>query len=40
MGSIVLSWRITMDWADWFYLGLSVLFFGATWAFVKLCERV
>jgi hypothetical protein len=29
-----------MDWADWLYVGLSVLFFGLTWAFVKLCERV
>jgi hypothetical protein len=25
---------------DVLYLGLSVLFFGLTWAFVKLCERV
>jgi hypothetical protein len=25
---------------DGLYLGLSVLFFGLTWAFVKLCERV
>jgi hypothetical protein len=29
-----------MDWMDWLYVGLSVLFFGITWAFVKLCERV
>ena len=29
-----------MDWADGLYVGLSVLFFGITWAFVKLCERV
>jgi len=29
-----------MDWADLLYVGLSVLFFGLTWAFVKLCERV
>ncbi len=29
-----------MDWADVLYVGLSVLFFGVTWAFVKLCERV
>ena len=29
-----------MDWMDGFYVGLSVLFFGLTWAFVKLCERV
>lgn len=29
-----------MDWADALYVGLSVLFFGLTWAFVKLCERV
>jgi hypothetical protein len=29
-----------MDWMDWLYVGLSVLFFGVTWAFVKLCERV
>ena len=25
---------------DLLYLGLSVLFFGLTWAFVKLCDRV
>jgi len=25
---------------DLFYVGLSVLFFGLTWAFVKLCDRV
>ncbi len=25
---------------DMLYVGLSVLFFGLTWAFVKLCERV
>jgi hypothetical protein len=29
-----------MDWADALYVGLSVLFFGLTWVFVKLCERV
>jgi hypothetical protein len=29
-----------MDLADALYLGLTVLFFGLTWAFVKLCERV
>lgn len=29
-----------MDWMDWLYVGLSVLFFGVTWAFVKLCARV
>ena len=29
-----------MDWMDWLYVGLSVVFFGLTWAFVKLCERV
>ena len=29
-----------MDWADGLYIRLSVLFFGLTWAFVKLCERV
>ena len=29
-----------MDWADALYVGLSVLFFGLTWAFVNLCERV
>jgi hypothetical protein len=30
-----------MDLAgDVLYLGLTVLFFGLTWAFVKLCERV
>jgi hypothetical protein len=25
---------------DLLYVGLSVLFFGLTWALVKLCERV
>jgi hypothetical protein len=25
---------------DAFYIGLIVLSFGLTWAFVKLCERV
>jgi hypothetical protein len=25
---------------DLLYVGLSVLFFGLTWAFVKLCGRV
>ena len=25
---------------DLLYVGLSVLFFGLTWAFVRLCERV
>jgi hypothetical protein len=25
---------------DGVYLGLTLLFFGLTWAFVKLCERV
>jgi hypothetical protein len=25
---------------DVLYVGLVVLFFGLTWAFVKLCERV
>jgi hypothetical protein len=29
-----------MDWADFLYVGLSVLFLGVTWAFVRLCERV
>jgi len=29
-----------MDWMDWLYIGLGVLFFGITWAFVGLCERV
>jgi len=29
-----------MDWADGLYVGLSVLIFGLTWLFVKLCERV
>jgi len=29
-----------MDWMDGLYLGLSVLFFGLTWAFVKLCGSV
>jgi len=31
---------MNMDWADALYVGLSVLFFGLTWLFVKLCERV
>jgi hypothetical protein len=26
--------------ADLLYIGLTVVFFGLTWAFVKLCERV
>jgi hypothetical protein len=39
-GAIVFRWREIMDWMDGLYLGLSVLFFGLTWAFVKLCERV
>jgi len=25
---------------DVLYIGISVLFFGLTWAFVTLCERV
>jgi hypothetical protein len=25
---------------DVLYIGLTALFFGLTWAFVKLCERV
>jgi len=25
---------------DLLYIGLAVLFFGLTWALVKLCERV
>jgi hypothetical protein len=25
---------------DLLYVGLAVLFFALTWAFVKLCERV
>ena len=25
---------------DALYVGLTLLFFGLTWAFVKLCERV
>jgi len=30
-----------MDWAaDALYVGLALVFFGLTWAFVKLCERV
>ncbi len=29
-----------MDWTDLFYIAVSVLFFGLTWAFVKLCDRV
>jgi hypothetical protein len=39
-GSIVVRWRTIMDWMDGLYVGLSVLFFGLTWAFVRLCERV
>ena len=26
--------------ADLLYIGLTVVFFGLTWAFVKICERV
>jgi hypothetical protein len=26
--------------ADVLYVGLVLVFFGLTWAFVKLCERV
>jgi len=30
-----------MTWmADALYVGVAVVFFGLTWAFVKLCERV
>ena len=30
-----------MSWmADVIYVGVAVGFFGLTWAFVKLCERV
>ncbi len=29
-----------MEWADGLYIGLIAVFFGLTWAFVKLCERV
>ena len=29
-----------MEWMDGLYIALSVLFFGLTWAFVKLCARV
>ena len=30
-----------MSWmADVLYVGVAVVFFGLTWAFVKLCERV
>jgi hypothetical protein len=29
-----------MDWMDGLYVGLSVLFFAVTWAFVALCARV
>jgi hypothetical protein len=25
---------------DLLYIGLTVVFFGLTWGFVKLCERV
>jgi hypothetical protein len=36
-----LGWRATMGLAgDVLYIGLALLFFGLTWAFVKLCERV
>jgi len=26
--------------ADLLYVGLALVFFGLTWAFLKLCERV
>src|SRR5688572_19378255 len=41
-GGMFPDWRRRqMDWAgDALYVGLAVLFFGLTWAFVKLCERV
>jgi len=29
-----------MELGDVLYVGLVVAFFGLTWAFVKLCERV
>jgi len=30
-----------MGWmADTLYVGLAVVFFGLTWAFVRLCARV
>jgi hypothetical protein len=30
-----------MGWlADALYIGLTVVFFGLTWALVRLCERV
>jgi hypothetical protein len=30
-----------MDWLpDLIYVGLAALFFGLSWALVKLCERV
>jgi hypothetical protein len=33
--------RTEMDLVgDALYLGITLLFFGLTWAFVKLCERV
>jgi hypothetical protein len=33
----VTVWRKAMDL---FYVGLAVAFFGLSWAFVVLCERV
>jgi hypothetical protein len=30
-----------MNWSgDILYIGLTLLFFGLTWALVRLCERV
>jgi hypothetical protein len=31
-------WRSAMS--DALYIGLAVVFFGLTWALVRLCERV
>jgi hypothetical protein len=33
----VRAWRTAMDLL---YLGLAIVFFGLSWAFVKLCESV
>ena len=38
--SLRLEDRPWISWGTLLYVGLTVLFFGLTWAFVKLCERV
>ena len=32
------SWRWAMN--DVLYLGITLMFFGLTWALVRLCERL